>query len=244
MKNSAERIWIIGSSSGIGAAVARAYAKTGAELILSARNSDDLAEVAQDCGRARVIPLDLADEKSLRDAIERISENGPLDKIICTAALYKPKKVSELSHEDAEAMVRVNLLGMIDIGRLCPPLLRDGGQLVLFGSVAGYVGLPAGQPYSATKAGVNSLAESLAVELAPRVDVRLVSPGFVRTRLTDQNDFDMPAMIEPEEAADALIRGLKKSGFEIHFPRRFTFAMKFLRILPYPLMLRLTRRIG
>ncbi len=116
--------------------------------------------------------------------------------------------------------------------------------MVLFGSVAGYLGLPGGQPYSATKAAINNLAESLAVELAPRVDVRLVCPGFVATRLTEKNSFAMPAIITPEEAAKAVLRGMAGRGFEIHFPRRFTLVLKALRLMPYALTLPLLRRLG
>ncbi|MDF3605350.1 hypothetical protein PE067_03750 [Paracoccus sp. DMF-8] len=91
---------------------------------------------------------------------------------------------------------------------------------------------------------MNNLAETLAVELAPRVDVRLVCPGFVQTRLTARNDFAMPAIITPEQAAEAVLRGMQRRGFEIHFPRRFTWVMKLVRALPYALSLRLLRRLG
>ncbi len=238
------RIWLIGASAGIGAALARALAGRGAQLVLSARDGDALAALARECGSARVLPLDLARAGSLDDAVRALAAEAPLDAVICTAALYDPGRVAELDPARAEAMVRVNLLGTLDVARLCPPLLRDGGQLVLFGSVAGYLGLPGGQPYSATKAAVNNLAESLAAELAPRVDVRLVCPGFVETRLTAKNRFAMPAILSPEAAAQAVLHGMGRPGFEIHFPRRFTLGMKLLRLLPYALSLRLTRRLG
>lgn len=239
-----KRIWIIGASAGIGAALARAFAAAGAELILSARDAGQLARLAAECGGAKVMPLDLARRETLEQAVAALSGAAPLDAVICTAALYDPARVADLDPERTEALIRVNLLGTLDVARLCPPLLRNGGQLVLFGSVAGYIGLPGGQAYSATKAAVNNLAESLAVELAPRVDVRLVCPGFVRSRLTAKNSFRMPAMIEPEQAAQAVLRGLRGRSFEIHFPRRFTLAVKLLRALPYGLSLRLTRRLG
>lgn len=237
------RIWIIGASAGIGEALARALAGEGARLVLSARNGDALRALAADCAGAETLPMDLAADGSLARAVETLA-GEPLDAIICTAALYEPTRVADMDPERAEAIVRTNLLGAFDVARLCPPILRDGGQLVLFGSVAGYFGLPGGQPYSATKAAVNNLAESLRIELAPRVDVRLVCPGFVRTRLTDKNNFRMPAMIEPDEAARAVLRGLAGKAFEIHFPKRFTRAIKALRLLPYALSLRLTARLG
>ncbi|MBD3787416.1 MAG: SDR family NAD(P)-dependent oxidoreductase [Sphingomonadales bacterium] len=240
----APRVWIIGASAGIGAALARAWAARGADLVLSARDGAALDALAAECGGARVLPLDLAQPETLAAACAELRGAAPFDVIACTAALYDPGRVADLDPERVEAMVRVNLLGTLAVARLCPPLIRDGGQLVLFGSVAGYLGLPGGQPYSATKAAVNNLAESLAVELAPRVNVRLVCPGFVATRLTAKNRFAMPAILTPDQAAEAVLRGLAGRAFEIHFPRRFTLAIKLLRLLPYALSLRLLRRLG
>lgn len=239
-----KRIWIIGASEGIGAALAQALARQGARLVLSARNTAALEVLARTCGGAQVEPLDLAQPETLVAVVEKLAGEGPLDAVICTAAVYEPGRVVDLGAGQAEMMVRVNLTGTLSVARLCPPLLCDGGQLVLFGSVAGYFGLPGGQPYSATKAAINNLAESLAVELAPRVRVRLVCPGFVRTRLTEKNNFAMPALMSPEDAAEAVLRGLSGRSFEIHFPRRFTLAVKALRLLPYRISLRLMRRLG
>lgn len=235
-------VWIIGASEGIGAALARALAARGARLILSARNRAALEALAAECGGAQVLPLDLAAAGSLAAAAGSLAPRT-LDAVICTAALYDPGLVADLDPVATERLVAVNLLGSFEVGRLAPPLLRDGGQLVLFGSVAGYLGLPGGQPYSATKAAVNNLAESLRAELAPRIDVRLVCPGFVATRLTAKNRFTMPAVITPEEAAEHTLRGLARRGFEVHFPKRFTLGVKLLRALPYALSLRLTARI-
>ncbi|SED70361.1 SDR family oxidoreductase [Rhodobacter sp. 24-YEA-8] len=235
-------VWIIGASEGIGAALARALSQEGARLILSARNQAALEFLAAGCHEAKVLPLDLATPGALADVAAGLTP-GSLDAVICTAALYDPGRVSDLDPEATARLVAVNLLGSFEIARLAPPLLRDGGQLVLFGSVAGYFGLPGGQPYSATKAAVNNLAETLRTELAPRVDVRLVCPGFVATRLTAKNSFPMPAMLTAEEAAQEVIRGLKGRAFEIHFPKRFTRTIKCLRALPYALSLRLTGRL-
>lgn len=238
-----QRVWIIGASAGIGAALARALAARGAELTLSARDDAALSALAADCGGAQIARLDLGQPDQLTATCDRLRTQAPFDAIICTAALYDPGRVGELEPARVEAIVRVNLLGTLEVARLCPPLIRDGGQLVLFGSVAGYLGLPGGQPYSATKAAINNLAESLAIELAPRVDVRLVCPGFVATRLTAKNHFAMPAIVTADEAAAEVLRGMARRGFEIHFPRRFTLAMKFFRLLPYALSLRFLRRL-
>ncbi|MFY0633436.1 MAG: SDR family NAD(P)-dependent oxidoreductase [Vannielia sp.] len=238
-------IWIIGASDGIGAALARHYAGEGARLILSARSEDKLSALAASLGgHHEVVTLDVADRASVEQATTRIAALGPLDRIIHLAALYDPGRVAELDPEKAAQIVTVNLTGSFHIAQLAPPLLRRGGQLALCGSVAGYIGLPKGQIYSASKAGVINLAQSLRSELSPGVDVRLISPGFVDTRLTQQNDFKMPAITTPEKAALAIAHGLARRRFEVHFPRRFTYALKLLSALPYWAALPLTGRLG
>ncbi|SDE01049.1 Short-chain dehydrogenase [Paracoccus isoporae] len=238
-----DRIWIMGASDGIGAALARAWAQRGAKLILSARSQDRLEELAAEIGGAQVVPCDVTDRDSLARAAQDIAAGGKLDRAVTLAALYDPGKVMEIDPDRAAQIVSVNLTGCFNFARAAVPLLRKGGQLALTGSVAGYVGLPQGQIYSATKAGVINLAETMRAELAPDVDVRLISPGFVDTRLTEKNDFEMPALMQPGDAADAIVKGLDGGGFELHFPRRLTRSLKLLRTLPYPLAMRLTRRL-
>ena len=243
MPEQGARIWIMGASEGIGAALARAYARQGARLILSARSEDRLEALAQEIGGAEVIAADVADPLSLQAASERIAMGGPLDAAITLAALYDPGQVSEIDADRAAQIVSVNLMGSFHFARAAAPLLRPGGQLVLTGSVAGYIGLPQGQIYSASKAGVINLAETLRAELWPACDVRLINPGFVETRLTEMNDFEMPGLMQPDAAAERIMRGLAGRGFEIHFPRRLTWGLKLLRALPYGIALRLTRRL-
>lgn len=239
-----ETIWIIGASDGIGAALARAWAGEGARLILSARSEGALQDLAASLGPDHVaLPLDVADRSSLAAAAETIASIGPLDRVVHLAAMYDPGKVAELDPDTAAQIVTVNLTGSFHISQIAPPLLREGGQLALCGSVAGYIGLPQGQIYSATKAGVMNLAQSLRAELSGSRDVRLISPGFVDTRLTQRNNFTMPAMVTPEVAARAIIDGLNSRRFEVHFPRRFTYALKLLSVLPYWAALPLTRRL-
>jgi NAD(P)-dependent dehydrogenase (short-subunit alcohol dehydrogenase family) len=172
------------------------------------------------------------------------AEIGQVDAVITLAATYKPGRLEDLPADDARQIVEVNLLGSFHVAQIAPRVLRKGGQLVLFGSVAGYFGLPRGQLYSATKAAIISMAESLRVEYEPDVQVRLVSPGFVRTRLTEKNEFEMPSILDPEDAAKAIADGLEGDSFEIHFPRSLTWKLKLLRAMPYPLALRLTSRLG
>lgn len=238
-----ERIWIIGASDGIGRALARAYAQRGARLVLSARGTEALEELAAQIGGAEVVPVDVADRPALDRAAETIAAGGPLDRILHLAAIYDPGRIAGLDPDKAARIVTVNLTGSFHIAQIGPPLLCSGGQLAMTGSVAGYVGLPQGQIYSATKAGVINLAESLRAE-RPDLDIRLICPGFVDTRLTAQNDFKMPAIVTPDAAAEAILRGLDRPGFEVHFPRRLTLTLKALRALPYALSLRLTRRLN
>lgn len=240
----AETIWIIGASEGIGYSLAREWARRGARLILSARPSDRLDNLAANLGRENIaVPLDVADRRSIDAAAAQISQTGPLDRVVHLAALYDPGKIADLDPQTAAQIVSTNLTGSFHIAQVAPALLRQGGQLALCGSVAGYFGLPQGQIYSATKAGVINLAQSARIEMAGRIDVRLISPGFVDTRLTQRNDFRMPAMVTPEVAALAIIEGLHAKGFEVHFPRRLTWGLKLLRALPYWAALPLTRRL-
>ena len=238
-----ERIWIIGASDGIGRELALAYGRRGAELILSARREDRLAEIAAQIGGAQIRPLDVADRASVQAAADAIAATGPLDRIVHLAALYDPGRIADLDPDKAAQIIAVNLTGSFHIARFGPPLLRKDGQLALCGSVAGYIGLPQGQIYSATKAGVINLAESLRAERAD-LDIRLICPGFVDTQMTRKNDFDMPAIIQPDKAAQAIMRGLDGRRFEIHFPHRLTRTLKLIRALPYAASLRLTRRLS
>lgn len=233
----------MGASEGIGAALARVYAARGARLVLSARSEAPLRTLAKDIGGAEVLPADVTDPAGLDSVAQQIAAGGPLDGAITLAALYDPGKIMEIDPLRASGIVTANLTGTFLFARAAVPLLRAGGQLALTGSVAGYIGLPQGQIYSATKAGVINLAETLRAELHGTVDVLLVCPGFVATRLTSRNDFAMPGLLQPDEAARRIVAGLDGRHFEIHFPRRLTWPLKLLRALPYGLSLPLTRRL-
>jgi short-subunit dehydrogenase len=240
-----QKIWIIGASSGIGAAVARELAQHGAKLLLSARREDRLAALAAETGGQDILALDIANADAVRATVDHMSTAGGLpDIVINFAALYKPMSFDSLDTQQTADIIKVNLAGSFYLAAaLVPHFRRRGhGQIVLCGSVAGFCGLPNGQPYSATKAGIINLGESLRAELhGTGIVVQVINPGFVRTDLTAQNDFDMPAMIEPAQAAQYIVQGLQKKSFEIHFPRRFTLWVKFLRLLPYALYFRCMR---
>ena len=243
MDFSGKRIWIVGASSGIGQALARELSRRGARLVLSARSVEPLETLARELRQGEVVPVDISDPESLDDARAEILASGKLDAMITTAALYDPGHVDQIERDSARKLVEVNLLGSLWFAQSAKGLLREGGQLVIFGSVAGYFGLPKGQLYSASKAAVINLVESLRVEYAPEIDVRLISPGFVNTRLTEKNDFDMPFVMEPDAAARRIADGLAGTAFETHFPRRLTWGLKLLQRLPYRLSLWLTGRM-
>lgn len=241
-------VWIIGASSGIGAALARELNNRGASLALSARRKDDLENVKNELDDScSVYALDVTDAERVNSTAQAIHGHyGRIDRVIFLAAAYAPMKASELDIAVTKNIIDTNLTGAFNVVHAVLPLLKSQSktaQLALCGSVAGYIGLPGGQPYSATKAAIINLAESLHAECRGRVDIKLISPGFVSTPLTAKNNFSMPMIIQPEQAAREIANGLLSSRFEIHFPKRFTCLLKFLRILPYAISLRMTKKI-
>ena len=233
------RVWIIGASTGIGAATAKALLAAGARVALSARQEQKLREVAASApdGRALVEPLDFTDGDALHAARVRVfGAWGGCDLVLVVAGTHQEMRAWELNARDADALLKVNLNSPIAAtAAVVPALLAQGhGAFGLVSSVAGYRGLPKALVYGASKAGLINFAETLHLDLRPRnIGVYLINPGFVRTPLTDKNDFKMPALITAEEAADEILRGLRSGRFEIHFPRRFTGTLKLLRHLPY-----------
>lgn len=251
MKFENKNIWIIGCSSGIGEALARELAAQGANLALSARNKDKLNEQNKELGgKHDVLAFDVADFAGLKAATRKLkSKWGHVDSVILMAATYSPGDVFELEYDKVKQVIEVNLLSAFSLSELVLPWLieQKKGQLVFCASVAGYRGLPTGQPYGATKAGLINLAESIYCEVKPKypeIDIKVINPGFVRTPLTDKNDFEMPMIIEPEEAAKAIAKGLLSSNFEISFPRLFTSIMKLLEMIPYRLYFWLVKKVA
>lgn len=242
MMASGEKIWIIGGSSGIGEALAKAYAARGGLVVISGRD-----EQALEVSLSRIGPghfaarADAVDPRSLA-AVAKL--HGPFDRVITTAAIYDPGPLGKADQQKAEAIFAVNLTGTFNVARVAMTALKPRGQLVLFGSAAAIFGLPNGQVYSATKAAIVNMAQSLRAELWPQVDVRLVTPGFVRTPLTDKNAFAMPGLMEPEDAAQRILKGLDGKSFEIAFPRRLIWPLKLLGVLPHPIAFALTKRLN
>ena len=241
------RVWIVGASSGIGEALARELAAHGAVLALSARGAERLGAVAQACG-ALALPMDVTRNEDIlrcRDAL--LAAWGGFDLVVLNAGTYTPLRAWELNPQNVRDTLAPNLLGIYDaVSALVPQLVAQGrGALALVGSVAAYCGLPKASVYGPSKAALAQLAECLYLDLAPRgVGVFLVSPGFVATPLTAGNDFHMPALMQPDAAARAMLDGFAAGRFEIHFPRRFSLAMKCLGMLPHRVRFGLLRRIA
>ena len=233
------RCWIIGASTGIGAALAEALAARGARVAVSARRAEPLAKLAVRFGEsgALALPLDITDATALEGAAAKIAASwGGIDLVVVMAGEYKPMRAWELDLAATRAMVEVNLVGCYNVlAAVIPRLVAQGnGTIALVSSVAGYRGLPKSLVYGPTKAAVINLAETLYLDLQPKgIGVCVVNPGFVRTPMTAVNEFRMPALIEPVEAAKEIVAGLEKGEFEIHFPKRFTRWLKLLRLLPY-----------
>lgn len=239
-------IWIIGASSGIGASLAHGLALAGAKVVLTARRPEALEEIKLKLpGRGHlVMPLDVTKVDEVKYTLEKIfTHTQYLDRVIFLPAIYSPHSNERKSIDFIHEMISVNLSSAFTVVEtVIPAFIKQGyGQIVLCGSVAGFRGLPRGQPYCATKAGIINYAESLKVELSQEnIDVKVINPGFVKTPLTDKNNFTMPMMISAEKAACYIRKGLVKSAFEIHFPKRFTYIMKILKFLPYWLYFKLT----
>lgn len=232
-----QRIWLIGASSGIGAALAQQALALDAKVVLSARRQQQLEEVAQQHPNSTVLAFDVLDAQAWQNSYQEIVQKyGGIDLIIFCAADYRPERSWEVEPTVAAKTLQINL-GSVYTGlaTIMPDLIARGtGGIGLIASVAGYMGLPNASVYGPSKAAMINLAEILYADLHPKgLNVYLINPGFVKTHLTAKNDFTMPALQTPEQAATAIWDGIKTGEFEIHFPRRFTQTLKLLQLLPY-----------
>ena len=238
--------WITGASSGIGRATALELARRGWRVAVSARNAAALEEVAEaSSGRVRAFACDVTDPAAVDATIARIeAEQGPIALAFLNAGLSIHDRAPDLDAAVARRVIETNVLGLYNalaplIGRMAA---RRRGQIALCASVAGYVGLPFAAAYCASKAAAISTAVSLAVECAPLgIRVQCVNPGFVDTPLTARNDFPMPFLMSPEQAARRIADGFSGGRFEIAFPRRLVWPMKLIGLLPYRAAIALLR---
>lgn len=242
--------WITGASSGIGYAVALAAAKRGWRVVATARRAEELEQLAQAAAGApgRIIPMvaDVTDVAALRQVIATAeAQHGPVVRAFINAGIYLPSGLYPLEAEKMHRSFAVNVGGAINALDALMPFMgpRKRGQIALNASVAGYSGLPTAAAYGGTKAALNNMAESLRLD-GDRLGIliQVVNPGFIRTPATDTNPFPMPFLMEVEAAAERVLAGMDTTRFEITFPRRFTYFLKFLRMLPRSWYLAMIRR--
>ncbi|MGV6805789.1 MAG: SDR family NAD(P)-dependent oxidoreductase [Ruegeria sp.] len=224
--------WIIGASEGLGRALSEALSREGARLVLSARNADRLEQICATLPSARAVSFDVTELAQVRRAV---SEVGEVDGVVYNAGAYDPMRSQDWRTETAVAMSDVNYTGALRVlGETVPMFVQAGrGDITLIGSLAGYHGLPSAIGYGASKAALISLAETMRHDLAGTgVTVRIVNPGFIKTRLTEKNSFRMPMLMEPEDAAQRVVRAMSRRRFRTDFPAPFSWVIRLIDYLP------------
>ena len=232
-----KKIWITGASSGIGKALAQKFAAEGWKVAVSARRKEILNEMAND-ENITSYPLDVTDQNQINDVFSKIiNEFGSLDLCVFSSGTYDPKLEQEINIKQNKFVMETNFFGVLYCIKSVEKYFKDkqDGHISIVSSVAAYRGLPNSSGYGPSKAALTNLTESLYFDFKKHnVRISLVSPGFIKTPLTDKNEFSMPFIKSPEFAAEKMFNGLTKSkAFEIHFPKALTLLLKFLRILPY-----------
>ena len=240
-------IWITGASSGIGKALAIKFAENDWIVAASARRENLLKELQNINQNIYPYPLDVTDIEKCKLTAKSIIDNlNGIDICVFGTGMHDPKSEKQFNLDKIREIMEVNYFGtMNSINSIYDYFSeKKNGQISIISSVAGYRGLPAAGAYCASKAALTSFTESLNFEMKMKnVRVSLISPGFIKTPMTDQNDFPMPMIKSPEFAANEIYKGLtEKKGFEIHFPKAFTFIMKFLQILPNGLYFKLVSK--
>lgn len=228
-----KRYWLVGASEGLGLALAQRMSRAGAELILSARNAETLAAaVATLPGKATGVAMDVASTEAVRAAA---AEMGAIDGVVFLAGVYWPMRAQVWDAKAVEAMCDINFTGCARvIGAVLPGMVARGtGHVVITGSLSGFRGLPGAIGYAASKAGTMALAESMYADLrGSGIDVQLANPGFIRTRLTAKNDFSMPFLMEPDEAARMMFEHMTTDQFKVSFPTVFSWVFRLSQFLP------------
>lgn len=243
------RVWLVGASSGIGLACAKALHAAGAHVLVSARDLGTLSEWAATCKSqglpVELLSLDVTDALQVKYVARQVAAGGKLDFVLYCAGHYRAQRATEFDLNDMLRHQDVNYNGLLRVlDAVLPMFLQQGsGHISVVSSVAGWRGLPNGLAYGPTKAAVTHVAETLYMDLQDKgIGVSVVNPGFVATPLTAQNNFQMPALITPEQAATAMLAGWAEGLFDIHFPKRFTAWLKLMRLLPYRAYFALVRR--
>jgi short-subunit dehydrogenase len=235
-------VWITGGGSGIGKALALSFCSDGWDVVISGRDQQRLQKVCELSPQIRSVVCDIKNEDEVLSAQPKI---GPIDLAVLNAGDYWPGLTYACSQNDHRKIFEVNYFGTLNcIQAVLPEMRKNGGRLAVVGSLAGYIGLPNASAYGPSKAALISLCESLRAELQDSlVTVQLISPGFVKSALTDKNDFTMPNLLSAEQAAIEIRHGLEGDRFEIAIPRAFVWRMKLLQMVPYRLYFYLARKM-
>ncbi len=241
MSENQKKIWITGASSGIGKALAEKFSLEGWKVAVSARRKEILDEMANN-ENITSYPLDVTNQNQINETFEKIiNDFGNLDLCVFSSGTYDPKLEKEINIEQNKFVMETNFFGVLYCVKSVEKYFKDkkDGHISIVSSVAAYRGLPNSSGYGPSKAALTNLTESLYFDFKKHnVRISLVSPGFIKTPLTDKNEFPMPFIKSPEFAADEMFKGLTKTrAFEIHFPKALTILLKFFRILPYKIYL-------
>ena len=241
-------IWITGGSTGIGKALAIRFANKGWNVAISARRENLLKELSDRFENISSFPLDVTDKENCKNIFNQVKEKfGEIDICFFSTGTWDPKKEKDIDVEQIEKVFKINFFGTVNSIKAVEEYYknRNEGTIAIVSSIAGYRGLPNSTGYGPSKSALNNLAESLYFDFGRHnVRVCLVSPGFIKTPMTDKNDFKMPFLKTPEFAADKIYDGLvNKKSFEIHFPKELTLTLKFFSILPYKLYFYLVKKL-
>jgi len=247
MNENAKKIWITGASSGIGRALAIKFAKEGWQVAASARRENLLNDLNNQNPNIYSFPVDIKNKDEVKNVFQNIIEKfKTIDISVFCTGIHDPDSEKKLNSEKIREIMETNFFGTLNCIMAINTYFREkkSGHISIVSSVAGYRGLPAASGYCASKSALTSLAESLYFDFKRHnVRVSLVSPGFIKTPMTDKNKFPMPMIKSPEFAAEKMFVGLtKKNSFEIHFPIAFTMIMKLLKIMPNWLYFLLVRK--
>lgn len=247
-----KRIWIVGGSSGIGLELVKLYLKDDCQVIVSSRTAsqnDELGALKKHYDtNLELIDLDVSTSDGMESVVKQAWDVfGGIDVWLYNAGTYKSMKLDDWDVDNFEKMVQINYLGAIRLIHLLTPLFeaQGWGRWAFNASLSSYFGLPYGGGYSGPKAAMVNLIESIQPELmAKKIQVQIINHGFVKTRLTQKNDFEMPQLMSPETAALNIYKGLNASyAFEIRFPYKLAWFLRLIRFLPYRFSLALTKRM-
>lgn len=229
--------WLIGASTGIGRSLAIKIAPEVKKLYISARSEKNLKSLKDEIklDNIEILPCDVSDLSSISYAYQQITKNQTLDFVLFNAGIYNPSNVLDFDLNDYLAHMDINYSGALRTCSLILPdfLKRQSGHIAVVSSVAGYRALPNAEAYGASKAALTYFFESMRMKVQDKgVKITIINPGFVETRLTEKNTFEMPFILSPEQAAEEIYNGISKGQSEIHFPKKFTIILKILGLLP------------